>query len=476
MDTILKKKGLWSAQVLAKSLPNSKFYIVSLGIFVFFWGCSAIRHALLMSNAYDLGLFDQWVWLVSNGFPPYSTMEGVHLLADHGAWILYLVAIPYKFYSSIHWLLASQAFALSITALPIWLIGRQAGLDSKFCWVICGFWWLQPVVFNVNIFDFHPEVYGMPFLALTYLASRSNRPLLWFISLFIFLGCRDGLVLIIFGLGLEQICRRKWIWAVAAIGLSLGWLAMLNRWLYPMLTGHSSGPRAVANLFSYLGNTLDEVILNLITRPGLLVKNVDWVGGIIYLLLISIAVAPFLRKSSLPVLLGCLPLVVVNLLSEEAPQRTLIHHYSLPIALIVVVALIDSVASSSIKFVPWKMLGWSALCWAALAKPWFFTGPYLTRITSLPYTYQAFSEISEASRVSTTSYLVPHLSQRLNISFPKIDDQLSDIDNFDTLLLNPKDPGWGSHANVQEKFLDKAKELRWSCKSWKNGLEMCSRN
>ena len=53
------------------------------------WGCSALRHDLLQSNAYDLGLFDQWVWLIGRGLEPVSSMEHVHVLADHGAWLLY---------------------------------------------------------------------------------------------------------------------------------------------------------------------------------------------------------------------------------------------------------------------------------------------------------------------------------------------------------------------------------------------------
>ena len=53
------------------------------------WGCSALRHHLLQSNAYDLGLFDQWAWLIGRGLEPVSSMEHVHVLADLVAWLLY---------------------------------------------------------------------------------------------------------------------------------------------------------------------------------------------------------------------------------------------------------------------------------------------------------------------------------------------------------------------------------------------------
>jgi uncharacterized membrane protein len=41
------------------------------------FGCSSLRHALFQSNAFDLGLFDQAVYLISQGQPPIVAMAGV---------------------------------------------------------------------------------------------------------------------------------------------------------------------------------------------------------------------------------------------------------------------------------------------------------------------------------------------------------------------------------------------------------------
>ena len=96
--------------------------VLATGLGLLLWGITAARHGLLQSNAYDLGLFDQWAWLISSGAEPISSMEQVHVLADHGAWMLYLAGGAYRILPSLQWLLASQALALSFTALPIfWL-------------------------------------------------------------------------------------------------------------------------------------------------------------------------------------------------------------------------------------------------------------------------------------------------------------------------------------------------------------------
>jgi hypothetical protein len=55
------------------------------------------------------------------------------------------------------------------------------------------------------------------------------------------------------------------------------------------------------------------------------------------------------------------------------------------------------------------------------------------------------------ARLSTTSYLLPQLSQRQQVSFPRTRRDTTSLEQLDALLRNPKDPGWGSsRAREQE--------------------------
>ena len=166
-----------------------------------------------------------------------------------------------------------------------------------------------------------------------------------------------------------------------------------------------------------------------------------------------------------------LPLVLVNLLSASSSYRTLVHHYSLPLAVVAVVACIDCLRRQPQpqRGMPW-MLCWAVVCWLALAKPWFFTGPYLARLPQLQALGEAQALIQPKDAVLTTSYLVPQFSQRINIGFPKTKQEIA---AWDVLLLNPSDPGWGSTRKVQESLLIQAKDRDWSCQSWPSGLELC---
>ena len=453
--------------------PPARLWWTSFGVAFFGWGLAASRHWLLQSNAYDLGLFDQWAWLVSHGLPPISSMEDVHLLADHGAWMFYWSGLLYWFHPSIHWLLASQALTLSLTALPLWMLASQAGLTRRLCWFSCLLWWLQPLVFNVNLFDFHPETWVMPGLALAIWCQRQKRFGAWVALLVLMLGCRDGLVLVTLGLSLSLLIQRRWRWAIVGAGLSGAWILLLSKWLYPWFR-NGEGPKAAGRMFSHLGDNFGDILLTLISQPWLAFTHIDLGGGAFYLLVLVLPTLPFWRRRSLLILSAAIPLLLVNLNAEASSYRTLIHHYSLPLAVLSVTAAIDGLALQTRTAFPWKGVIWAIALWIALAKPWFFTGPYLNRVTMVGDAQQAISKLSPQDRVLTTSYLVPQISQRQHVAFAKQSQSKQAFDNdWTVFLLNPSQPGWGSKKSIQKRLLDHAKERNWNCKSWDSGLTFC---
>lgn len=449
--------------------------IASLAVGLLWWSLAALRHHWLQSNGFDLGIYDQVAWQISRGLEARSTLLDLHHMGNHGAWGFYVIGALYRIQPSVQWLLASQALALSLTALPLAALWRQSRLPARLSWIACLLWWLQPQVFNTNLFDFHPEVWAMPALAGAFWFSRANRPLPWLACLIWLIGCRDGLTLVLIGLGVSELVQRRWAWGTTAAGIGLGWMLFLSEWLYPWLNGADQGPAALSR-FSHLGDSIPGILLASLRHPLALVTAVPWSELPGYLLLLALPSALFWRRASLPALSAALPLLLVNLISSNSAQRNLVHHYNLPMAVIAVIAAVDGLQASGCRSWPWRRLAWSAVCWAALAKPWFFSGPYLSRLPQITHLQQAREEISADSRVLTSSHLAPQLTHRPVIETPRKRGLGPEgLRNFDVVLLNPRDPGWQSRPATQRKVLQQARQDGWRCRHWPSGLELCRR-
>ncbi len=81
-----------SKKLLKLSAIGTMIGISALVLFAY----SSLRHMLFHSTAWDLGIFDQAVYLISQGQPAFSSLMRFHVLADHAALILYPLSILYK--------------------------------------------------------------------------------------------------------------------------------------------------------------------------------------------------------------------------------------------------------------------------------------------------------------------------------------------------------------------------------------------
>ena len=145
--------------------------------------CSSLRHFLFQSTALDLAVFDQWVYLASQGLPPISSFFGFHIIGDHAAFILYPIALLYKIYPDVHWLFAVQAIALAFGCLPVYALSVQRGLSVKYARAIAISYLLYPCLFNANFFtDFRPEAIAIPAILWAMWAGIGGRT--WQLTIF----------------------------------------------------------------------------------------------------------------------------------------------------------------------------------------------------------------------------------------------------------------------------------------------------
>lgn len=417
------------------------------------FACSSLRHTLFQSTAYDLGIFDQAIYLISQGKEPITTIQGFHILGDHAAWIHYILALPYKIYPSVYWLFIIQSLALALGALPTWYLAMQAGLKESQAMAIATAYLLYPVVFNGNLFDFHPEVIAVPLLLSAVLAARLEN-IAWFcVCIILTLGCKAVLSLTVVAMGIElMLFEKKRLCGLLAIILGSAWFIIATKLIIPAFSGAEA---AAVGRYSYLGNSVFEIAKNLIFQPGLIFSKIFSLDNFGYLILLSAPIIWGLSTASLKPLIGAIPCVAINLIADYQAQKDLVHQYTLPALPFLILAVIASLAvGKGLLQNKRGIIIWSLITFLCLAKFTHFTGKYLESIDNLPATREAISLVKNQGSVYTTAQITPHLSNRDLIKFTNADFPNQDLNIFDYILLNVRHPGWASNQEFATSLVN----------------------
>lgn len=404
---------------------------------------SSLRHGLFQSSAFDLGIFDQAIYLISQGQPPITTIQGFHILGDHAAFIHYLLAVPYKLYPTVYWLFLIQAGALSCGVIPTYHLALQAGLKESQANAMAIVYLLYPLVYNANLFDFHPEVIAVPALLAAVLAAR-QRKVIWFGGLIILaLSCKAVIALTVAAMGVWLwVFERRRLYGVIAIIVSTGWFLIATKLIIPAYSGAEA---AAVGRYRYLGDSVLGIAQNLVLHPQLILTHIFSGDNLLYLVLLLLPIAWGLSQASLKPLLGAVPCIALNLLADYLPQKNLVLQYSLPAIPFLILAVIASLgAGKGLLQQQRGMMLWSLAAFLALAKFTLFTGLYLESIDNRQAMQEAIAQVDRHGSVYTTAQVTPHLSQRQRIEFTNTSAKAPDLNQFQSILLNVRHPGWMS--------------------------------
>ena len=414
--------------------PGVTIAIAATILFLF----SSLRHGLLESNAWDLGIFDQPLYLLSRGLPPISTVINVHILGDHAAWIFYPLSLLYRIYPDVHWLFAVQAIALASGFLPTRALAQQAGLSAALSHAIATAYLLYPLVFNLNLFDFHPEVIALPLLLTAVWAARARRLGVFVLCVVVSLGCRDALSLTVAAMGvwLAGFERRRLYGAIALVA-GLVWFVIATQWIIPHY--QPAGVLGTSH-FAEFGRSIPEILVNLVLRPDILLRKVFTLANLGYLLLLLLPLGWGLHWRSLTPLIAAAPQLAINLISTSVALKDLVHQYSLPILPFLLLSAIAALVNGRARiWQPRRIILWSLVGFLALAQYPLFWTRYLARIDTWAASRAAIAQVRTDGAVLAPAAIVPHLTHRLTIKV--LADPSIRLDDFDYLLLNRRHPG-----------------------------------
>jgi uncharacterized membrane protein len=161
---------------LLKTKPYELFTIIAIIIYGIVFSYFTIqKNTVFQSYAWDLGIFNQALYTtLHNGKLFYYTVElylnpSGSYFAVHFSPILFLLLPFYAINPSPTTLLVIQSFALSLGALPLYLLAKELLKSNKAAFMLAIAYLLYPALQGANWFDFHsPALLPLLFFSLCY--------------------------------------------------------------------------------------------------------------------------------------------------------------------------------------------------------------------------------------------------------------------------------------------------------------------
>lgn len=210
-------------------------------------GLYFVRFALLSvqvqdgygAPGFDMGIFDQGVWLLAHSKAPFVTVMGRDLFGDHTSFVVLLAVPLYWIWDEPQTLLVLQAALLAAAAIPIYSMARRR-MGTGIATAAAAAYLLNPALENGNLEQFHPECFLVLFIALAVWAAVEWHPRLLAVTVAGCLLAKEDTALLVVPLAVWVAWRRDVRWGTVLAGASLTYMAFAYEVVIRLLLGTPS--------------------------------------------------------------------------------------------------------------------------------------------------------------------------------------------------------------------------------------------
>ncbi|MFB7473091.1 DUF2079 domain-containing protein [Kitasatospora sp. NPDC056184] len=307
------------------------------GLFAVLYSCVAVnRHRRVLTQAYDLGIFEQAVRGYAHGRAPVALLKGpgYHLLGDHFHPLLAALAPFYRAFPSAVTLLLAQAVLMALAVVPLsrWAyeVGGPRLAGTAGCLIGLS-WGIVEAVSD----DFHEIAFAVPLLAFAATALGRGRPVaavLWALPLVL---VKEDLGLTVAAVGVLVLVRAPRGSGIRALGFGAAVFGVAATALTVLVVLPSFNPGGAFDYWGQMG--AGEAA----GAPWATAVRVVWPPLKWLLLGLSAATAGFLGLRS-PLALLCVPTLGWRLLADNPHYWGVGYHYSAVLMPLLVAALVDA--------------------------------------------------------------------------------------------------------------------------------------
>jgi uncharacterized membrane protein len=165
-------------------------------------------HHGLGTSAYDYGLYDQGIWLMSRFKAPFVTLMGRNMMGDHASFILLLLVPVYWIAPSSGALFFFQSLAIACGAFPVYLLGRRLLDREIYAVALAACYLLHPAVGWTNRENFHPDAFVAPLLGMAIYAAVERRWRMYAVFVVLTLLVKEDASLVLVPLGIWVAVKR----------------------------------------------------------------------------------------------------------------------------------------------------------------------------------------------------------------------------------------------------------------------------
>ena len=381
-----------------------------------------LRHARFATFSFDLGIYDQDLWLLSRFEEPFGTVRGLNFFGQHMNPILLLLVPAYWLGAGPEFLLIVQVAVQASGAVAVYLLARDRLADRWLALVLAGVLLLNPTYQFLTWEFFHPDALAVAPVLFAYWAARAHRWGWFVVAALLAAACKEDVALVLVAMGLViafRESRRAGFLTAALAGI---WYFFASRVLMPAALG-GLNPFYDA-FFGELGGNAGQVIRTVLTNPGKPLDLATRADRISYFRLLMVPFA-FLPVASLSSFFVGVPILAVNALATFPYTRDFKYHYSALIVAAAMIATVEGISRlgrkpSTRRFFVGLVAATSlttAVAWGPSPIASNFDSGYwpLTADPRLPTLRAAVAMVPQEASVSATFSFTPHLTHRTHI-------------------------------------------------------------
>lgn len=227
--------------LLTETAPRVILIWAVLAYAVFFGWWSLRKFNAYQAPGFDLGIYDQGLWLMSHLKAPYITLLGLNLFGDHASYILLALVPVYWVWSAPEALLVLQTLALAAGAIPLFLLARIVLRDAWLALLPSVAYLVTPALGWLNLENFHPDSFEISLLfSAFYLLARSRWR--WFlVVVFLLLTVKEDVFLVVLPVGIYVALAHHRKVGLATSALAIGWFLVVFFILQPLFSDTTAG-------------------------------------------------------------------------------------------------------------------------------------------------------------------------------------------------------------------------------------------